>query len=283
VTGAAVRRAFASTRDQRRKTARARRVQFHPQGKKRMNRRIAVVSGGIGGLGTAICQHLAQSGHYVVAADLAARAERIAAFREETADLAESIRFMPLDISDFDACAALVREVENEFGRLDVLVNAAGITRDTTLRKMTPEQWRSVLTVNLDGVYNLCRNVVDGMCARGYGRIVNISSVNGQTGQFGQTNYAAAKAGMHGFTMALAREVARKGVTVNSVSPGYCETAMVLQIAPEIRADIIADVPVGRLGQPGEIARVVDFLAAADSGFITGANIPVNGGYFMDF
>lgn len=248
-----------------------------------MNQRVAIVTGGIGGLGTEICRHLARSGHRVVAADLAARSERIAAFRDETADLADCIDFATLDISDFDGCAALVQQTEQRYGSIDVLVNAAGITRDTTLRKMSPEQWHSVLTVNLDGVFNLCRNVVDGMCARNFGRIINISSVNGQTGQFGQTNYAAAKAGMHGFTMALAREVARKGVTVNSVSPGYCETAMVMQIAPEIRQQIVADIPVGRLGRPSEIARVVDFLAAADAGFITGANIPVNGGYFMDF
>jgi len=164
-----------------------------------------------------------------------------------------------------------------------VLVNAAGITRDTSLRKMTPEQWIDVLKVNLEGVFNMCRNVVDSMSTRGYGRIVNISSVNGQTGQFGQTNYSAAKAGMHGFTMALAREVAKKGVTVNSVSPGYCRTAMVMAVPEDVRNQIIANIPVGRLGEPREIARVVDFLSADDSGFITGANIPVNGGYFMDF
>lgn len=248
-----------------------------------MKQRIALVSGGIGGLGTEICRHLAGSGHFVVAADLGARTERIAAFREELADIADAIAFEPTDIADFEACADLVRRVESAHGGIDVLVNAAGITRDTTLRKMNPEQWHSVLTVNLDGVFNLCRHVVEGMCTRGYGRIVNISSVNGQTGQFGQTNYAAAKAGMHGFTMALAREVARKGVTVNSVSPGYCETAMVMQIAAEIREQIVSAVPVGRLGKPSEIARVVAFLADAGSGFITGANIPVNGGYFMDF
>ena len=148
---------------------------------------------------------------------------------------------------------------------------------------MTPEQWIDVLKVNLEGVFNMCRNVVDSMSTRGYGRIVNISSVNGQTGQFGQTNYSAAKAGMHGFTMALAREVAKKGVTVNSVSPGYCRTAMVMAVPEDVRNQIIANIPVGRLGEPREIARVVDFLSADDSGFITGANIPVNGGYFMDF
>jgi acetoacetyl-CoA reductase len=165
---------------------------------------------------------------------------------------------------------------------VDILVNAAGITRDTTLRKMDAKQWNDVMRVNLDGVFNLSRQFVDGMCERNFGRIVNISSVNGQTGQFGQTNYSAAKAGMHGFTMALAREVARKGVTVNSVSPGYCKTAMVMQIAEPVRNEIIAKIPVGRLGEPSDIARVVDFLSAEDAGFITGANVPVNGGYFMD-
>jgi acetoacetyl-CoA reductase len=148
---------------------------------------------------------------------------------------------------------------------------------------MSPQQWSDVVAINLGGVFNTCRAVVEGMSERGFGRIVNISSVNGQTGQFGQTNYSAAKAGMHGFTMALAREVARKGVTVNSVSPGYCRTAMVAAIAENVRSQIIANIPVGRLGEPSEIARVVDFLCADESGFITGANIPVNGGYFMDF
>lgn len=248
-----------------------------------MGKRVAVVTGGIGGLGTEICKHLADSGCLVIAADLASRAERIEAFRDEVAAYGDAIRFEPLDIADFDACATLIRSVQAEFGSLDILVNAAGITRDTTLRKMTSDQWHSVLTINLDGVFNMCRNVVDSMCERGYGRIVNISSVNGQTGQFGQTNYAAAKAGMHGFTMALAREVARKGVTVNSVSPGYCKTAMVMSMPENVRTQIVADIPVGRLGEPSEIARVVDFLSSPDSGFITGANIPVNGGYFMDF
>ncbi|MBP6797590.1 MAG: SDR family oxidoreductase, partial [Luteimonas sp.] len=188
-----------------------------------------------------------------------------------------------LDVSDFEACGRLVREVQARGGSLDVLVNAAGITRDTTLRKMERAQWDAVMDINLDSVFNLCRHAVDGMAERGFGRIVNISSVNGQTGQFGQTNYSAAKAGMHGFTMALAREVARKGVTVNSVSPGYCETALVAAIPDEIRQGIVDKVPVGRLGQPSEIARTVAFLTADDAGYITGANIPVNGGLYMGF
>jgi len=248
-----------------------------------MTQRIAVVTGGIGGLGTEICKHLAQSGHTVIAADLGSRTDRIEAFRAEVAGFAAHIHFESLDVGDFASCEALVQRVNASHGGIDVLVNAAGITRDTTLRKMSPAQWSEVLRINLEGVFNMCRNVVEGMSERGYGRIVNISSVNGQTGQFGQTNYSAAKAGMHGFSMALAREVAKKGVTVNSVSPGYCKTAMVMAIPEAVRNQIVAGIPVGRLGEPREIARVVDFLAAEDSGFITGANIPVNGGYFMDF
>ncbi|TXH64847.1 MAG: acetoacetyl-CoA reductase [Lysobacteraceae bacterium] len=246
-----------------------------------MSKRVAVVTGGIGGLGTEICKTLARSGRRVVAADLAARAERVADFERETTGL--DIRFEALDVGDFDACAALVRKLEDEFGSLDVLVNAAGITRDVTLRKMEKVQWDAVLNINLDGVFNICRHAVEGMMSRGFGRIVNISSVNGQTGQFGQANYSAAKAGMHGFTMALAREVARKGVTVNSVSPGYCETAMVMAMPEDIRNGIVEKVPVGRLGKPSEIARTVEFLTADDAGFITGANIPVNGGLFISF
>jgi acetoacetyl-CoA reductase len=247
-----------------------------------MGKRVALVTGGIGGLGTEICKFLARSGHTVVACDLASRTERIAAFKDEINGYSASVSFEPINVGDFAECAEAIKRVEEKYGPVDILVNAAGITRDTTLRKMSPEQWVDVLRINLDGVFNMCRNVVEGMSERGFGRIINISSVNGQTGQFGQTNYSAAKAGMHGFTMALAREVARKGVTVNSVSPGYCRTPMVAAIAENVRNQIIASIPVGRLGEPSEIARVVDFLAADDSGFITGANIPVNGGYFMD-
>ena len=243
-----------------------------------MNKRIAAITGG---LGTAICKSLAAQGRTVIAIDLGSRDDRIAGFRRETEGL--DIHFAAADVADFDACGGLVRDIVANHGALDILVNAAGITRDTTLRKMQRSQWDAVMQVNLDGVFNLCRHAIDGMVERGFGRIVNISSVNGQTGQFGQTNYSAAKAGMHGFTMALAREVARKGVTVNSVSPGYCETALVMAMPEDIRARIVDDVPVGRLGQPAEIARAVEFLTADDAGFITGANIPVNGGYFMDF
>ena len=177
----------------------------------------------------------------------------------------------------------MAKHIADTHGEIEILVNAAGITRDVSLRKMEENQWHELMHVNLDGVFNMCRQVIDGMSARGFGRIVNISSVNGQTGQFGQTNYSAAKAGMHGFTMALAREVAKKGVTVNSVSPGYCKTEMVMKVPEDIRNQIVAQIPVGRLGEPSDIARTVAFLTADDAGFITGANVPVNGGYFMSF
>ncbi len=243
--------------------------------------RLAVVTGGIGGLGTEICKRLARSGRRVIAADLDSRADRIVDFAAATAEFGEQIAFESINVADFDACAAFAARIRAGYGEVDILVNAAGITRDTTLRKMDARQWGDVLRVNLDSVFNVSRQFIDSMCERGFGRIVNISSVNGQTGQFGQTNYSAAKAGMHGFTMALAREVARKGVTVNSISPGYCRTQMVMQIAESVRNEIVAKIPVGRLGEPTEIARAVEFLSADDAGFITGANLPVNGGYFM--
>ena len=245
--------------------------------------RVAIVTGGIGGLGTEICRQLATAGRKVVAVDLPTRAERIEAFQRDVAAFDGAIVFEPADVSDYESCTSLFARVEQQHGGIDILVNAAGITRDSTLRKMTPQQWHELMRVNLDGVFNTCRQVVDGMTARGFGRIVNLSSVNGQTGQFGQTNYAASKAGVHGFGMALARETARKGVTVNTVSPGYCDTPLVAAISADIREQIVADIPVGRLGSPADIARAVVFLSADDAGYITGANLPVNGGYFMSF
>jgi acetoacetyl-CoA reductase len=247
------------------------------------NKRVAVVTGGIGGLGTEICRQLAQAGRRVVAVDLATRDERVAAFRHELADCGETISFEPIDVTDFADCQRVMARIEQQLGGVDILFNAAGITRDSSLRKMTPTQWHELMRVNLDGVFNLCRQVVEGMMARGFGRIVNLSSVNGQTGQYGQTNYSAAKAAVHGFGMALARETARKGVTVNTVSPGYCDTAMVAAVSADVRAQILADIPLGRLGSPADIARAVCFLSADDAGYITGANLPVNGGYFMSF
>ena len=246
-----------------------------------MNKRVAVVTGGIGGLGTAICKHLAGAGHTVIAADLPADGARRAAFAEAIAGL--DVHFMPLDVSDFAACGKFVQDVQQAHGSLDILINNAGITRDSTLRKMEAAQWEAVLDVNLGSVFNLSRHAIDGMQARGFGRVINISSVSGQTGNFGQTNYSAAKAGLHGFTMSLAREVASKGITVNSVSPGYIETPMTRAMPEEVRARTIASVPVGRIGAPDDIARAVAFLADDASGYITGANLPVNGGLFMSF
>jgi len=246
-----------------------------------MTRRVAVVTGGIGGLGTAICRALARDGRRVVAADLDGHPGRVARFEEEVEGL--DIHFMPLDVADFDACGAFVAGVHTRFGSLDVIVNNAGITRDSTLRKMANEQWQELLDVNLSSAFNLCRHAVGGMVERGFGRVVNISSVSGQTGNFGQTNYAAAKAGLHGFTMSLARETASKGITVNSVSPGYIETPMTQAMPDAARERTQQQIPVGRLGQPQDIARTVAFLAADDAGYITGANIPVNGGLYMGF
>lgn len=248
-----------------------------------MTQRIAVVTGGIGGLGTAICRRLADSGRRVIAADLGSREERVDQFRREVSGYGERIEFAAVNVAEFEDCRRLISGIQQRLGAVDVLVNAAGITRDISLRKMSLEQWHDVIHVNLDGVFNMCRQVVDGMCERGFGRVVNISSINGQTGQFGQTNYSASKAGLHGFTMAMAREVARKGVTVNSISPGYCRTAMVETIPEDIRNQIISQIPVGRIGEPSEIARAVEFLSADDAGFITGINLPVNGGGFISF
>ena len=246
-----------------------------------MTARVALVTGGIGGIGSAICRKLADDGYRVIAADLPASESRLAQFREAMAD--RPVFFEIGDVRSFDDCGALVRRVESAHGPISALVNNAGITRDSSLRNMEPAQWSDVMSVNLDSVFNLCKQVVDGMCERGFGRIVNISSIIGQTGAFGQSNYAAAKAGMHGFTMALAREVARKGVTVNSISPGYIRSAMTDAIPEEIRAQVLASVPVGRIGLPDDIARAVAFLCAEESSYLTGVNLPVNGGLFVSF
>ena len=246
-----------------------------------MTTRVALVTGGTGGIGTAICRHLAKLGHKVATnyRDEAKTRAWQDAQRKDGFDFAIARG----DVADAAAAEAMVHAVESQLGPVDILVNNAGITRDTTFHKMNVLQWHDVIATNLGSCFNVTRPVIDGMRGRKWGRIVQISSINGQKGQYGQANYAAAKAGMHGFTMALAREVAKKGVTVNSVSPGYCKTAMVMAVPEDVRNQIIANIPVGRLGEPREIARVVDFLSSDDAGFITGANIPVNGGYFMDF
>ncbi len=246
-----------------------------------MSKRVAVVTGGIGGLGTAICIALANAGHTVVALDLASREERVLAFKHEVEGL--DVHFAALDVGNHAACGALVRSVEADFGSLDILVNNAGITRDSTLRKMDRAQWDDVLDINLGSAFNLCSSALEGMQARRFGRIVNISSVSGQTGNFGQANYAAAKAGLHGLTMSLAREVATKGVTVNSISPGYIETPMTAAMPPPVLEKIVASIPAGRMGRPEDIARTVVFLSDEAAGYLTGVNLPVNGGLFMSF
>jgi acetoacetyl-CoA reductase len=245
------------------------------------NKRTALVTGGMGGLGEAICIKLAALGDTVVTtyspgntkakvwlADMKAQGHTFYAF--------------PCDVTDWNSCQACVQAVGAEVGPVDVLVNNAGITRDMTFKKMDRVNWDAVMHTNLDSVFNMSKQVCDGMVDRGWGRIINISSVNGQKGAFGQTNYSAAKAGMHGFTKALSLEVARKGVTVNTISPGYIGTQMVMAIPKEVLdSKIIPQIPMGRLGKPEEVAGLVAYLASEEAAFVTGANIAINGGQHM--
>ena len=242
--------------------------------------RIAFVSGGMGGIGSAICRRFAQSGHTVVAGCLPGY-ERKQEWLDAMRARGFRVHAAEGDVADFDSCAGMFYNVHAVVGPVDILVNNAGITRDSVFKRMTEQDWMAVINTNLNSVFNVTRQVVDGMCERGWGRIVNISSVNALKGQFGQTNYSAAKAGMAGFAKALAQEVVKKGVTVNTVSPGYVETDMVKAIRQEIRDQIIAAIPMGRLARPEEIAAVVAFLGSEEAGYITGANISVNGGMHM--
>jgi acetoacetyl-CoA reductase len=237
--------------------------------------RVAFVTGGTRGIGRAIAARLKAAG-YKVAAGYAGNEVAAQATADEL-----GVLVVKGNVSSFADCAAAVKRVEAEFGPVDVLVNNAGITRDAMLHKMTEEQWNDVIHVNLASIFNMTRNVIEGMRERGYGRIVNISSINGQKGQMGQTNYSAAKAGMIGFTKALAQENAKKGITVNTIAPGYVDTEMVMAVPKAVLDQIIAGIPVGRLGMADEIARCVAFLAAEDSGFITGATLSVNGGQYI--
>ncbi len=238
--------------------------------------RVALVTGGTRGIGAAISVALKEQGCRV-AANYHGNDEAAARFRERT-----GIPVFKFDVSDFDACREGVAHVERELGPIDILVNNAGITRDTTFHKMRREQWQAVISTNLDSLFNVTRQVIEGMRARGFGRIINISSVNGQKGQFGQTNYSAAKAGVLGFTKALALENAAKGITVNAVAPGYIATEMVMAVPEEVlKAKILPQIPVGRLGQPEEVARCVVFLASDEAGFITGSTVTANGGQYM--
>ena len=237
--------------------------------------RVALVTGGTRGIGEAICLTLKDAGYDVVA-NYAGNDEAARAFSTRT-----GIAVKKFDVGDFPAVATGISEIQAERGPVDVLVNNAGITRDGTLHKMTFEQWNQVIQTNLSSCFNTCRAVIDGMRARNFGRIVNIGSINGQAGQYGQVNYAAAKSGIHGFTKALAQEGAAKGITVNAIAPGYVDTDMVRAVPPEVLTKIVAKIPVGRLGQPQDIARAVLFLVADEAGFITGATLSVNGGQHM--
>lgn len=241
--------------------------------------KVALVTGGTGGIGAAICLKLAESGARV--ATNYRNEEKAKAWQAEAKKAGHDIAIYQADVSDFDACQILTEQVKKDLGPIDILVNNAGITKDGMFKKMSKEKWDAVMSINLDGLFNMTKPLIEGMTDRGWGRIINISSINGQKGQLGQTNYAASKAGMHGFTMALAQEVARKGVTVNTVSPGYIATEMVMAVSEDIRNSIIAGIPVNRLGTPEEIAALVDFLASEEAGFATGADFSMNGGQHM--
>jgi acetoacetyl-CoA reductase len=235
----------------------------------------ALVTGGTRGIGKAISIALKEAG-YAVAANYAGNDNAAEAFKAET-----GIDVFKWSVADYDACAAGIAEVEAALGPVDILINNAGITRDAPFHKMKPEQWREVIDTNLSGVFNMTHPIWPGMRERGFGRIVTISSINGQKGQFAQANYSAAKAGDLGFTKALAQEGARKGITVNAICPGYIATEMVMAVPEEVRNQIIATIPVGRLGEAEEIARCVVFLVSDDAGFITGATLTANGGQYM--
>ena len=235
----------------------------------------AIVTGGTRGIGAAISVALSEDGHKV-AATYAGNDEAAEAFKTET-----GISVYRFDVADFDQCSQSVAKIETDLGPINILVNNAGITRDGTLHRMDFEQWNAVLQTNLSSCYNMCRNVIDGMRERGFGRIVNIGSVNGQAGQYGQVNYAAAKSGIHGFTKALALEGAAKGITVNAIAPGYVDTDMVRAVPEKVLEKIIATIPVGRLGYASDIARAVQFLVADDATLITGSTLSINGGQHM--
>lgn len=244
--------------------------------KKDEKKYVALVTGATGGLGTAMVKHLADDGYLVVANyHTRAKAEK---WNEEMKAQGYDVPLFYADVSDYNSVGEMIEKIQQDIGTVDILVNNAGITRDGAFRKMTFENWDAVIRTNLYSAFNCCRHVINPMIDQQYGRIINISSVNGQRAQFGQANYAAAKAGMHGLTKTLAIEVASKGITVNTISPGYIGTDMVMAVAEEIREQIIKTIPVGRLGGTYEIAHLVSFLASRDAGFITGANYCINGG-----
>ncbi len=243
-------------------------------------KRIAYVTGGMGGIGTAICRKLAQAGHTVVAG-CGPNSPRKDRWIGEMQALGLNIIASEGNVADWESTVAAFEKVKREVGPVDILVNNAGITRDGVFRKMSKSDWDAVINTNLNSLFNVTKQVIEGMVERNWGRVISISSVNGQKGQFGQTNYSTAKAGIHGFTMALAQEVASRGVTVNTVSPGYVGTEMVRAIKPEVLEKIVATIPVKRLGEPDEIGSIITWLASDDAGFTTGADFSVNGGLHM--
>ena len=243
--------------------------------------RVALITGGMGGLGEAICIKMAALGYKVVTTYSPGNT-KAADWLKNMNNMGYGFKAYPCDVTDFESAKACVDVVTKEVGPVDVLVNNAGITRDMTFKKMTKADWDAVMATNLDSVFNMTKQVMDGMVERKWGRVINVSSVNGQKGAFGQTNYSAAKAGMHGFTKALALEVAKQGVTVNTISPGYIGTKMVTAIPQEILdSKILPQIPVNRLGKPEEIAGLVAYLASDEAAFVTGANISINGGQHM--
>lgn len=246
-----------------------------------MAARVAVVTGGMGGIGEAISVALARSGCAVVATYSPGN-RHSQQWLDDMKTQGHTFRAVEVDVADFDSCQRAAAQIQQEAGPVDILVNNAGITKDATFRKMDKAAWDAVLRTDLDSVFNMTKPVIGGMAERGWGRVINISSVNGQKGAFGQTNYSAAKAGMHGFTKALALEYARKGVTVNTVSPGYIATKMVMAVPKDVLdTKIIPQIPVGRLGKPEEVAALVAYICSEDAGFLTGANIALNGGQHM--
>ena len=246
-----------------------------------MAKRNVLVTGGMGGLGESICTKMADQG-YTVVTTYSLGNKTAKEWLTGMRNRGYSFQAYPADVTDFDSCATCVKRIEAEVGPVDVLVNNAGITRDITFKKMTKTDWDAVIRTNLDSVFNMTKQVLDGMIERNWGRVINVSSVNGQKGAFGQTNYSAAKAGMHGFTKALSYEVAKKGVTVNTISPGYIGTKMVTAIPQEILdSKILPQIPLGRLGKPEEVAGLIIYLASDEAAFVTGANISINGGQHM--
>jgi acetoacetyl-CoA reductase len=246
-----------------------------------MAQRIALITGGMGGLGESISTKMHDAGYRVVVTHSPGN-KNAAGWNAEMKAKGYDFHPVPVDVADFDSCRACVAKVQTEVGSVDILVNNAGITRDTTFKKMTKADWDAVIKTNLDSAFNMTKHVCDGMVERGWGRVINVSSVNGSKGAFGQTNYSAAKAGMHGFTKALALEVARKGVTVNTISPGYIGTKMVTAIPKEVlETKIIPQIPVSRLGKPDEVAGLIIYLCSDEAAFVTGANIAINGGQHM--